>query len=76
MFDAVGPRRFYRRKGHGTVALDPFGIAAQRAQRADEPGRFSGFGQPMNWIAADIVHVKKGVLIEHWDVIEDEATQE
>jgi predicted SnoaL-like aldol condensation-catalyzing enzyme len=39
-------------------------------------GRFSGFGQPVNWIAADIVLVKDGVLIEHWDVIEDEATQE
>ena len=39
-------------------------------------GRFSGFGQPVNWIAADIVRVKDGVLVEHWDVIEDEATQE
>ena len=39
-------------------------------------GRFSGFGQPVNWIAADIVRLKDGVLIEHWDVIQDEATQE
>jgi predicted SnoaL-like aldol condensation-catalyzing enzyme len=39
-------------------------------------GRFSGFGQPVNWIAADIVRVKDGVLVEHWDVIEDEATEE
>ena len=39
-------------------------------------GRFSGFGQPVNWIAADIVRVKDGILVEHWDVIEDEATQE
>jgi predicted SnoaL-like aldol condensation-catalyzing enzyme len=39
-------------------------------------GRFSGFGQPVNWIAADIVRIKDGVLVEHWDVIEDEATQE
>ena len=39
-------------------------------------GRFSGIGQPVNWIAADIVRVKDGVLAEHWDVIEDEATQE
>ena len=39
-------------------------------------GRFSGFGQPLNWIAADIVRVKDGVLAEHWDVIEDEVTQE
>jgi predicted SnoaL-like aldol condensation-catalyzing enzyme len=39
-------------------------------------GRFSGFGAPVNWIAADIVHIKDDVLVEHWDVIQDEATQE
>jgi predicted SnoaL-like aldol condensation-catalyzing enzyme len=39
-------------------------------------GRFSGFGQPVNWIAADILRMKNGILIEHWDVIQDEATQE
>src|SRR6202140_5603626 len=39
-------------------------------------GRFSGFGGPANWIAADIVRIKDGVLAEHWDVIEDEATRE
>ncbi len=39
-------------------------------------GRFSGFGQPVNWIAADILRVKDGVMIEHWDVIQDEATRE
>ncbi len=39
-------------------------------------GRFSGFGQPVNWIAADILRIVDGVLAEHWDVIEDEATRE
>jgi predicted SnoaL-like aldol condensation-catalyzing enzyme len=39
-------------------------------------GRFSGFGQPVNWIAADILRIKDGILVEHWDVIQDEATQE
>ena len=39
-------------------------------------GRFSGIGLPVNWIAADIVRIKDGVLVEHWDVIEDEVTQE
>ena len=39
-------------------------------------GRFSGFGAPVNWIAADIVRLQDGMLIEHWDVIEDEVTQE
>ena len=39
-------------------------------------GRFSGFGQPANWIAADIVRIMDGVLAEHWDVLQDEATEE
>jgi predicted SnoaL-like aldol condensation-catalyzing enzyme len=30
----------------------------------------------VNWIAADIVRIKDGVLVEHWDVIQDEATRE
>src|SRR6202158_367266 len=39
-------------------------------------GRFSNFGLPVNWIAADIVRIKDDVLVEHWDVIQEEATQE
>jgi predicted SnoaL-like aldol condensation-catalyzing enzyme len=38
-------------------------------------GRFSNFGLPVNWIAADIVRIENGVLAEHWDVIQDEATR-
>ncbi|MGB2617601.1 MAG: nuclear transport factor 2 family protein [Candidatus Acidiferrales bacterium] len=39
-------------------------------------GRFSNFGLPVNWIASDIVRIRDGVLVEHWDVIQDEATEE
>jgi predicted SnoaL-like aldol condensation-catalyzing enzyme len=39
-------------------------------------GRFSGFGHPTAWIAADIVRIADGVLAEHWDVIQDEATEQ
>ena len=39
-------------------------------------GRFSGIGLPVNWIAADIVRMKDEILVEHWDVIQDEATRE
>ena len=39
-------------------------------------GRFSGFGAPANWIAADFVRIENGILVEHWDVIEDEVTEE
>ena len=38
-------------------------------------GRFSGF-LPVNWIAADILRIENGLLVEHWDVIQDEATRE
>ena len=37
--------------------------------------RFSGFGQAKNWIVADFVRVVDGLLVEHWDVVEDEASQ-
>jgi predicted SnoaL-like aldol condensation-catalyzing enzyme len=39
-------------------------------------GRFSAFGAPVNWIATDIVRIQNGILVEHWDVIQDEATEE
>jgi predicted SnoaL-like aldol condensation-catalyzing enzyme len=39
-------------------------------------GRFSNIGLPVNWIAADIVRMKDGILVEHWDVIQDEATDQ
>ena len=38
-------------------------------------GRFSGLGRPKNRIAADILRIVDGVLVEHWDVIEDEASR-
>jgi len=37
-------------------------------------GRFSGF-QPVSWIVADILRIADGLLVEHWDVIQDEATE-
>ena len=39
-------------------------------------GRFSGHGLPAAWVVADIVRLEDGVLAEHWDVIQDEATRE
>jgi predicted SnoaL-like aldol condensation-catalyzing enzyme len=38
-------------------------------------GRFSGSGRPAAWVAADIVRFEDGKLAEHWDVLQDEATQ-
>jgi predicted SnoaL-like aldol condensation-catalyzing enzyme len=39
-------------------------------------GRFSGIGQPANWIVVDIVRLEGGQLAEHWDVIQDEASKD
>ena len=39
-------------------------------------GRFSGLGKGVpNWVVVDIVRMENGVLAEHWDVIQDEATR-
>jgi predicted SnoaL-like aldol condensation-catalyzing enzyme len=38
-------------------------------------GRFSGHGRPRSWIAADILRIADGQLAEHWDVLQDEATE-
>ena len=38
-------------------------------------GRFSGNGRPASWVAADVVRFEDGKLAEHWDVLQDEATE-
>ena len=38
-------------------------------------GRFSGNGRPAAWVAADIIRIEDGRLAEHWDVLQDEATE-
>jgi len=38
-------------------------------------GRFSGNARPAAWIAADVIRFEDGKLAEHWDVLQDEATQ-
>jgi len=37
--------------------------------------RYSGIEGP-NWIVADIIRIENDLLVEHWDVIQDEATRE
>jgi predicted SnoaL-like aldol condensation-catalyzing enzyme/predicted ester cyclase len=39
-------------------------------------GRFTGNGRPRAWVAADVLRMKDGLLAEHWDVLQDEATEE
>jgi predicted SnoaL-like aldol condensation-catalyzing enzyme len=53
---------------HGVIVAD--------GDRVMVHGRFSGLGAPAAWIVVDIVRIENGVLAEHWDVIQDEATPE
>ena len=39
-------------------------------------GRYSNTGLPANWVIVDIMRIEGGILAEHWDVIQDEATRE
>jgi len=37
--------------------------------------RYSGNGRPSAWVVIDIVRMESGILAEHWDVIQNEATE-
>src|SRR2546425_13304065 len=58
-----------------TLKYEP-GVIAAEGGFVIVHGRFSGFGAPANWIAADIVRLEDGILVAHWDLIQDEATKE
>ncbi len=57
-----------------TLKYEPGAIVSE-ADLVIVHGRFSGFGAPVNWIAADIVRIQNGILVEHWDVIQDEVSR-
>ena len=57
-----------------TLKYEP-GLIVAEGEFVIVHGRFSGHGGPKNWIAADIVRIVGGLLAEHWDVIEDEASR-
>src|SRR2546421_12139839 len=52
-----------------TLKYEP-GIIVADGKLVIVPGRFSGFGAPVNWIADDILRVEDGVFVEPWDVIQ------
>jgi len=58
-----------------TARYEPGVILAER-DYVIVHGRYSGLGFAANWIVTDIVRIDDGVLTEHWDVIQDEATKE
>jgi predicted SnoaL-like aldol condensation-catalyzing enzyme len=62
------------RSSPATLRYEPGTIVAE-GDYVIVHGRFSGTGRPKNWIAADVVRVADGLLAEHWDVLQDEATE-
>src|SRR5256886_12884086 len=58
-----------------TLKYEP-GVVVADADFVIVHGRFSDFGAPVNWIAADILRIQDGILVEHWDVIQDEVTED
>jgi predicted SnoaL-like aldol condensation-catalyzing enzyme len=38
-------------------------------------GRYSGLGDAPSWIVVDIVRIEANLLVEHWDVIQDEVSR-
>jgi predicted SnoaL-like aldol condensation-catalyzing enzyme len=62
------------RSSPATLRYEPGTIVAE-GDYVIVHGRFSGTGRPRNWIAADVVRVADGLLAEHWDVLQDEATE-
>jgi predicted SnoaL-like aldol condensation-catalyzing enzyme len=57
-----------------TLKYEP-GVVVANGDHVMVHGRFSGTGRPRAWIAADLCRIADGVLAEHWDVLQDEATK-
>jgi predicted SnoaL-like aldol condensation-catalyzing enzyme len=57
-----------------TLKYEP-GLIVAEGEFVIVHGRFSNHGGPKNWIAADIVRIVDGLLVEHWDVLQDEASR-
>lgn len=75
----VGPGRdglFNLVKALPPTATYEHGVIAAEGDFVILHTRYSGIGQPANWIAADIFRLHDGMIVEHWDVIQDEATQD
>ena len=62
-------------KGSPSSLRYEHGLVAAEGDFVIVHGRYSNTGLPANWIVADVVRVENGLLAEHWDVIQDEATK-
>ncbi len=57
-----------------TLRYEP-GLILAEGDHVMAHGRFSGMARPSAWIAVDILRIENGQLVEHWDVLQDEATR-
>jgi predicted SnoaL-like aldol condensation-catalyzing enzyme len=39
-------------------------------------GRFTNNGRSRAWVAGDVIRVANGLIVEHWDTLQDEVTRE
>ena len=39
-------------------------------------GQFSGFNGAARWVTANVVRIRDRILVEHWDVLQEEETNE
>ena len=39
-------------------------------------GRFTDNGLPRSWVVGDVIRIASGLIMEHWDTIQDEVTRE
>jgi predicted SnoaL-like aldol condensation-catalyzing enzyme len=62
------------RSAPATLKYEP-GVIVAEGDYVIIHGRFSNIGLPRNWIAVDVVRVDDDMLAEHWDVLQDEATE-
>ena len=68
LFDLIKSLPSTLRYEHGTIVAEGDVVIVH--------GRFSGHGLGLvSWIAADILRIKDGVMAEHWDVLQDEASR-
>lgn len=67
LFDMLRAAPAQRRYEHALVVADGDFVVLH--------GRISGRGEAPNLIAADILRVRDGMLVEHWDVLQEEATR-
>ena len=63
-------------KGSPAALKYEHGFIASEGDIVLAHGRYSNTGLPVNWIIVDIVRIENGLLAEHWDVIQDEATKQ